>query len=153
MAPFWMKLNKHRSDSQENCSFQYKRFLAVAPRGACIINIMILSREHTTLLLSGLNKSYIKWLTWTGFYLAYMKSKVLLFLQSITQWVYRCKYKRLSRQICQLWFFLDFPGCLRRKKKNKPIGPLKQLKSLVYLNKTPHLNPKTFAQAHFRIFK
>ena len=49
--------------------------------------------------------------------------------------------------------FIDFLICLPSKKKNKPIKPLKQPKSLVYLNKTSYFNPKTIVQAHFRIFK
>ena len=49
--------------------------------------------------------------------------------------------------------FIDFLICQPCTHKNKPIGPLKQLKSLVNLNKTDHFNPKAFVQAHFRIVK
>ena len=48
---------------------------------------------------------------------------------------------------------LDFLTCLPNKKKIKPNGPQKQLKSLVYLNITAHFNLETFIQAHFRISK
>ena len=49
------------------------------------------------------------------------------------------------------FFFIDFLICLPQK--NKLIRPLKQVKILVYFNKTAHFNPKTFVQAHFRIFE
>ena len=49
--------------------------------------------------------------------------------------------------------FIDFLFCLPSIKKNKLIKPLKQVKILVYFNKTAHFNPKTFVQAHLRIFE
>ena len=48
---------------------------------------------------------------------------------------------------------IDFLICLPSKKKNKPIKPLIQLKSFVYLHKTAHFTLKTFVHPHFRIFK
>ena len=47
--------------------------------------------------------------------------------------------------------FIDFKICLPTKKKIMPNGPPKQPKSIVYANKTAHLNLKHFVQANLNL--